>query len=84
MSSYSFFSVTEERIHGSIGRTGLFPAMGAWIGIRRRQERDDGGSREWLMEAKERGGGCKRLGGNKQNPGLHIYTLAEGQRADPV
>jgi hypothetical protein len=36
------------------------------------------------MEAKERGGGCKGLGRNKQNPGLHIYPPAEGQRADPV
>jgi hypothetical protein len=27
--------------------------MGAGIGIHRRRGRDDGGSREWLMEAKE-------------------------------
>jgi hypothetical protein len=83
-SSCSFFSITKERIHGSAGRTGLFPAMGAGIGIRQRQERDDGGSREWLMEAKERGDSCKRLGGNKRNPGLRIYTPTEGQWADPA
>jgi hypothetical protein len=34
MSSCSFFSITEERIHRSMGRTGLFPAIGARIGIR--------------------------------------------------
>jgi hypothetical protein len=65
MSSYSFFSITEDRIHDSVGRTALFPAMGAGIGIRWRQERDDSNSREWLMEAKERGGSCKRLGRNE-------------------
>jgi hypothetical protein len=36
------------------------------------------------MEAKKRGGSCKRLGRNKRNPGLRVYTPAEGQRVDPV
>jgi hypothetical protein len=56
MSSYSFLSVTEERIHASAGRIGLFPAMGARIRLRRRQGRDDSGGGEWLMEAREEEG----------------------------
>jgi hypothetical protein len=33
MSSCSFFSITEDRIHDSTRRTELFPTMGAGIGI---------------------------------------------------
>jgi hypothetical protein len=58
--------------------------MGAGIGVRRRQGRDDGGSREWLMEAKEGEHSCRGLGRNKRNLGLRIYTPAEDQRADPM
>jgi hypothetical protein len=50
--------------------------MGAGTGIRRWQGRDDGGDREWLMEAKEGEGSCKSLGRNERSPRLHIYTLA--------
>jgi hypothetical protein len=74
MSSYNFFSVTEDRIHGSVGRTGLFPAMGAGIGIQWQQGRDDGGSREWLMEAKERGGGRPTGGSSEEASKVSVFN----------
>jgi hypothetical protein len=51
-----------------MGRTWLFPAIGAGIGIQWQKGKDYGGSGEWLMEAKERECGRKRLGRNTQKP----------------
>jgi hypothetical protein len=48
--------------------------MGAGIGIHQQQGRDDGSNREWLMEAKERGGGCKGARKEQTKPwALYLY-----------
>jgi hypothetical protein len=67
-SSYGFFSVIEEQIHASTGRTWLFPTIGAGIGTRWRKGKDDGGGKERLIEAKERECGLKGLGRDTRKP----------------
>jgi hypothetical protein len=67
-SSYSFFPITKERIHASVGRTWLFPTINTRIGMRWWKGKDDGGSGEWLMKAKKRECGRKGLGRDTRKP----------------
>jgi hypothetical protein len=52
--------------------------------MRWQKGKDDGGSGERMMEAKERECGRKGLGRNTRKPRLHIYTPVQGQQADPA